>query len=129
MKQYKQKTLYSLHQIKDCDPVTNGREQRSPVRAEEEIALAVDRAKQVGELEVGLHCSYTAMPDAGRTLGTVVWVPAQDWCDSERETVLIELELSPDLARTRDCECARDAIDPRDVRRRTVAAREAARDA
>lgn len=44
-----------LDEVEDSDPVADGREQMSAVRAEQEVALAVDCSKQVGELEVCLH--------------------------------------------------------------------------
>ena len=42
--------VFLLDQVKDCDPVAHGREQAGSVGREEQVALAVDGAEKIGEL-------------------------------------------------------------------------------
>lgn len=44
-----------LDEVEDSDPVADGRVQMGAVWAEQQVALAVDCSKQVGEFEVCLH--------------------------------------------------------------------------
>lgn len=63
-----------LHQIEDSNPVPHGREQMGAIWAEEQVALAVYRAEQIGKLEieamVRIACKLRENP-AKRTLKSV----------------------------------------------------------
>lgn len=41
-----------LDQVEDGDSVSHGREEKRPIRTEQQVALAVHSPKQIGELDI-----------------------------------------------------------------------------
>ena len=63
----------SLYKVKDGNPVSYRGEETGAIGAEQQVSLAVDRAEQVGELEICLHGHGLAIPTIAMGKSALKW--------------------------------------------------------